>query len=168
VTLRFRTRFVHATLVDAVRGALTDLGWILEPINFGGNPVTIVDYQPDERGERVNPNTVAVTLGDAPPDDDEELGAAVGGLRSVVYPVYIDAYMAEQPISVAICDDIVMHFTDLAMGVEDKINGGTVPGVTLVIEDVAGPRRPPASVNADNFKRYWRVVELSAVLYFNT
>lgn len=166
--IRFRTRFLHATLVDDVKTALTDLGWVTPPINFGGTPAVVTDYSPDERGEDIKPGTIAVTLGDAPADEDEELGAAEGGLRSVSYPVYLDCYMAEQAISVAVCDDLVAHFTDRVLRVEDQINGGLIDGVTVVIEDVAGPRRPPASVGADSFRRHWRVVELTAVLYFNT
>lgn len=172
MSLRFRTRSVHATLADDVRAALTELGWIVTApggrVNFGVAPVTVVDYQPEERQEPVKVNTVAVTLGDAPADEDEELGASVGGLRSVTYPVYLDCYMNEQAIAVAICDDLVEHFTDLALEVTDVVTGGVADGVTLVIEDVAGPRRPPAASGGEAFRRNWRIVELSAVLYFNT
>jgi hypothetical protein len=168
VSLRFRTRAVHATLVDEVKHSLESLGWITPPINFGLDPITVVDYQPDERGERIATNTVAITLGDVPVDEDEELGAAVGGLRSVDFPVFFDIYMAEQPLSIAVADDLVAYFTDNALAVKDVVNDTIADGVSLVIEDVAGPRRPPAAAAGEAFKKHWRVVELTAVLYFNT
>ncbi len=168
MAVRFRTRFLHATIVDEVTDALRDLGRLTPPINFGVQPARIIDYQPDERGEQIAVNTVAITLGDGPEDVDEELGAAVGGLRSVTYPVYIDAYMSGQPISVAVIDDLRDHFTDLVLPLKDKIRGGVVDGVVVAFEEVRGPERPPASIGADQFKKFWRVQRMLAVIYFNT
>jgi hypothetical protein len=165
---RFRSRFVHATIVDATKTALDQLGWLNAPINFDTAPIRVLDYQPDERGEKVNVNTVAVTLGDVPADADEELGAAVGGLRSASYPIWCDIYMQEQALSVAVADDLRDTFSDLALQLEDKIHGGFVSGVIIHVEDIIGPERPPSANTNDTFKKFWRVLHFSAVLYFNT
>lgn len=166
--LRWRTRSLLQTLHEETVTALTALGWITEPVNLGVTPVTVVDYQPLERDTPIKTNTVAVTIGDVPRDLDEELGAAEGGLRSVSFPVFIDAYMNDTPVSVAICDDLVEHFTDLSMQVKDSITQQYADGISLIIEDVAGPRRPPAASGGEAFRRNWRIVNLTAVLYFNT
>ena len=175
MAIRFRTRFLHATIYDAVRAALPGLGWVTGAsnttglINFDTEPVKVIDYQPDERGERINVNTIAVTMGDVPATAEEELGASYGGLNSIAYRIYLDVYMVETALTIALCDDLRDIFEDVSLQVEDKINGGYVPDVTLTVEDVVGPERPPSgSQSTEAFKRSWRVVYLDTQLYFNS
>lgn len=164
---RHRSRHLHASLFAKLTDELTALGWVMPPIQFGTDPVTLVDYQPDERVERIEKNTVAVTLGESPTDVDEELGALVGGARSAFYPVFIDVYMREQALTTAICDDIRDIFEAQVFQMTDFITGLDAPE-TVEIEEVVGPERPAAQVGAEQFKRYWRIMRLGVRLYYQT
>lgn len=164
--LRHRSRHIHASLVNYLRNELSGTGWVNPPINFGTAPVVLVDYQPEERGERIEQNTVAVSLGDIPADRDEELGAAAGGLRSGLYPVFVDVYMADQPLSIAICDDIRDAFDNAYLPVIDQVTGDPSDYV-MDIEEVFGPERPNAQLGADQFKRFWRIMRLAVRVYYN-
>lgn len=173
--IRFRTRFVHATIYDVVRAGLGSLGWTTGTgnttgmVNFDTDPVKVIDYQPDERGERINVNTIAVTMGDVPATTEEELGAAEGGLNSISYRIYLDVYMQETSLAIALCDDLRDMFEGLTLQLEDKINGGFVPDVVCSIDQVVGPERPPSGAQStEPFKRSWRVVYLDTLLYFNS
>ncbi len=165
-TIRFRSRHLHATFVQKIRTEFTTLGWITPPINFGTHPVTLIDYQPDERGSQINQNTVAVSLGDYGVDEEEELGAYNGGLMSALYPVFVDVYMAEQALSYAICDDIRDTFENISLDLVNQIDSTVVPNTRIEVEGVNGPDRPPAQVGAEQFKRYWRAMRIDARLYY--
>jgi hypothetical protein len=167
MVIRFRSRHLRATLYNMAVTELTTLGWVTTPINFGAQPVTVLDYQPDERNEPVMQNTVAVSLGDILADVDEELGSLGGGLRSAWVPVFIDVYMSEQAISDAICDDLRGIFDTHVFPLVDQITG--LPSSEQIdIEEVRGPDRPAGATSADQFKRYWRIVRLGVRLYYNT
>lgn len=168
--IRFRSRHLHATFYDYVQSQLVALNWITvnpgDPVNFGTESVTMIDYQPDERLEQIKQNTVAVSLGDYPSDEDEELGAAIGGVRSAPYEIYIDAYMAEQALSLAICDDIRDIFTDKFLHLVDQINMIETENL-IEVETIHGPERIPGTA-ADQFKRHWRAMRLDVRLYFQS
>lgn len=166
--IRFRSRHLHATFYDDVRANMITLGWSTPPINFGTVPVTVTDFTPDERNTQVATNTVAVSLGDFGDDDDEELGAALGGLRGAIYNIYIDVYMAEQSLSLAICDDIRDMFVDRVLPLIDQITETPVPNTYIEIESILGPEKPSAQVGAEQFKKYWRTMRIDARLYYNT
>jgi hypothetical protein len=167
MAIRFRTRFVHATVVTYLREQMSDLGWTTPPINFGTTKMTILENAPDERDGAVPVNTVVVTLGNLDITDEEELGAASGGLSSMAYPVFFDIYMDEQSLSVAVADDIRDIFENLHLPLIDQITGGLVPNAKISFEDTVGPERPDAA-GGEGFRRYWRVVKTTARLYFNT
>ena len=44
---RFRSRHLHATFFNHLSAQLAILGWSAEPVNFGTQAITVVDYQPD-------------------------------------------------------------------------------------------------------------------------
>lgn len=165
--LRHRSRHVHATVYNYLRTELAVLGWINPPINFGTEAISLVDYQPDERGERIEHNTVAVSIGDVPSDREEELGANVGGLRSGLYPIFIDVYMADQSLAVAMCDDIRQIFDNAYLPVIDQVTGDPSDYI-IDVEEVFGPQRPNAQIGAEQFKRYWRIMRLDARVYYNS
>lgn len=165
--LRHRSRHLRATMYNKVKTDLATLGWVNAPINFNGTPVTVVDYQPDERNEPVLVNTVAVSLGDVVNDVDEELGAQAGGLRSAFYPVFIDVYMVEQALSDALCDDIRAIFDNAIFPLVDQVTG-TDSGETIEIDEVRGPDRPVNIASADPFKRFWRIMRLGTRLYYQS
>lgn len=163
--LRHRQRYVHSTLVDVVRQGLTEFGWVNAPTIFSALPVTVLDYQPDDRGEAIAANTVVVSMGDEFADEPEELGA---GLQSASTPVFVDIYGEQQAIAVAIAGDVKMLLKDRYLPVRDWSQPGApaIPGMQIEMENTVGPERPQASIGAENFKRYWRVIKSTAVTYF--
>lgn len=164
--IRHRSRHLRATLYNMLADQLDDLGWISTPINFSADPVTVVDYQPDERNEPVTKNTVAISLGNGLNDEDMELGGATGGLRSGWYPVFIDVYMAEQALTDAICDDIRDIFDSQLFPLINQIT--SAPSAEQIeVEEVLGPDRPAGTFAAEQFKRYWRVMKLGVRVYYN-
>ena len=173
MAIRHRSRHLRATLFHKVIDDLTTLGWVTAPVNFGADPVTVLDYQPDERQQAVVKNTVAVSLGDVVNDVDEELGASGGGLRSAFIPVFIDVYMAEQALADAICDDLRDIFDNQIFPLIDQVTGApsvdpltALPNAQIEIEEVLGPDRPAGAAAADQFKRYWRIIKLGVRLYY--
>lgn len=164
--IRFRSRHLHATFFDYTKARLSELGWVNAPVNFGTVGLNFIDYQPDERSEQIRQNTVSISLGDYQNDEDEEVGAAMGGSRGAPYAVYIDVYMAEQALSQALCDDIRDIYTDQTLELIDQISGAAT-GNLIEVENVDGPSRIPGAA-ADQFKRHWRAMRLDVRLYFNT
>lgn len=179
--LRFRYRHVHATLYHYVRDGLVTLGWgdaaldesdpDNDPINFDGTPITYIDFQPEEMGETIVVNTVAVTLGDEPASDDQELG---GGLQQLAIPVFVDVYGANQSIAQSIASDVKDLFEDVYMQVKDF-------SATSLDEDnnpVSDPQdtndqleldkddlmveKPQIALAAVDVRRHWRVVKTFA------
>lgn len=167
MALRHRSRHLHATIYNKVVGDLTDLGWVTPPVNFGTAPVTVVDYQPEERQEAIRANTVAVSIGDVADDEDMELGAQVGGVRSALYPVFIDVYAAELALTYALCDDLRESFDCAIFPLVNQITRAATDQ-QIEIEQVIGVDKPAAANSADPFKRYWRVLRLAARLYYQT
>lgn len=165
MSLRFRYRMVHKTVADYVEAELADLGWVNDPVNFGTTPLTLVEFQPDEAGKVVAVNTVAITLGDEPPAEDEELG---DGIRSISFPVFVDIYGANQAIALSIASDVKTLFEDVAMPVTDFST--VVPGPSEEYlqfdKDDVEVERPTAALGATDFKRYWRVVKALAVVHY--
>ena len=165
--MRFRSRHVHKTICTYVEDQLTTKGWVNDPVNFGATAVTFEEIQPDENGLAVEPNTVAITLGDAPAAELEELG---DGLWSIPYVVFIDVYGDNGSVAVSIAEDIrdsidrdkcvyVSDFTDP--------NNPVVTTNYVQFERVVGPERPPASASSQDFRRYWRIVKATARLYYS-
>ena len=68
---RHKTRLLHATMFKTISDGLTSLGWVNAPVNFGAQSFTLIDYQPQERGEEIIKNTVAVSLGDVDYESEE-------------------------------------------------------------------------------------------------
>ncbi len=163
--IRFRSRHLHATIYNHVEARLTELGWVTPPINFGTGHVTFMDYQPDERMQQIQQNTVAVSLDDFDDNEEEELGARGGGLMSAPYSVFVDVYMAEQALSLAICDDIRDIFTDVTLPLINQIDQQPVPGQMIEVEAILGPSRPSQS-GAEQFRRNWREMRIDTLLYF--
>lgn len=166
MSLRFRIRHVHKTIADYIEAEMATLGWVTNPINFNTTPMTFLEFQPDEAGKEIKPNTIAITLGDEGAAEDEEMG---DGLRELVYPVFIDCYGANQSIAASIASDIktlledrylyVRDFTTDPAGVE------TSEQIELDKDDVT-VERPGAAIGATDFRRYWRVVKTSARVHY--
>ena len=161
--MRHRQRHLHATILGHVREALTAAGWVNAPVNFGSTPVTLLDYEPQQAGETPAFNTVAVSIGTQGPDEPFELG---GGLYSCRYTVFIDVYGENEPIGVALADDIkdaiseevipLRDFTADPLGVDTD---GEIEFEMTLVEEL-----PTATTTLD--KRSWRSVKTTAVCYF--
>lgn len=163
-TLRFRQRHVHRTIAAYIESALAELGWVVPPVNFGTVPVTFIEIQPDENGEKVAPNTVAITLGDEPADEDLEMG---NGLQGLDLPVFVDIYGVEQSVAVSIASDVKSVLKNAVIPLYDYT--GAPPVVTddlIEFEDVTGPEKPAVAREASDFRKYWRVVKAIAHVEF--
>lgn len=162
MSLRFRIRHVHKTLADHLETELTNLGWVAPPVNFGTAPMTFLEFQPDEAGQQVKPNTVAVTLGDEPSAEDLELG---DGLREISFPVYVDVYGANQSIAASIASDVKTLLEDCYLQVLDFTASAagtpTQERIELDKDDVT-VEKPPVGQGTSDFRRYWRVVRTTA------
>jgi len=163
MTMRHRTRHIHKTLCDVVLAGLTKDGWITDPlglagINYGATAVTFMEIQPEEAGLEIQPNTVAVTLGNQAPMQEAELG---GGLYASEYVFYVDVYGESWSVTASLCDDIRTYVEPLRMQANDYTTGTAVASTDHFIEiDEVQEDDPPAAGAGD--RRYWRV--LSGVL----
>lgn len=166
MALRHKQRLVHRQIVNLLRLGLLEFGWVDEPVIFAATPVTLLDSQPDERGEPIAPNTVTVTMGDEQEDLGEELGYAYGGLESTEIPLFVDIYGERQGISIALGADIKLILKNRMLPLLDWDD--TPTGAMFEVDEVFGPEAPDASVNvgAENFKRHWRVVKARIIIYF--
>lgn len=165
--MRFRYRHTHKTLCAYIEARLTTLGWVNSPINFGTTAVTFTEIQPDENGEKIEPNVVAITLGDGPDDVLEELG---GGLYSISYPLFVDVYATNQSLAVSIADDVKDSLNhDMSIPLYDWTNPSAPVQQSdyITFEKVFGPERPPVSVASNDFRRHWRVVKGLATVYYS-
>jgi hypothetical protein len=167
--MRHRVRSVYQSIYDHLGDQLGVLGWL----TAGGaktTPVTMQQYVPDETGQSLQPNTVAVTLGDESGENAEELGDR---LVSVDLQLFVDIYGENQAITLAIADDV----KDILRG---RINGlsrfvpaydytgydGTPESRTPVDDEIEmlNVGRQPAK--AVELRRNWQVVYATAnVLY---
>ena len=161
--MRHRQRHVHRTIVDHVRANLDFGGWVTAPVNFGTSPVTVMDYQPLEAGETPAFNSVCVSMGDQGADEVVELG---GGLSSCRYTVFVDVYGINEPIGVAISEDIKDCLTDEIIPVRDYTTDavGVPTDHDIEFELVMVEKIATATTTLD--KRSWRSVKTQAVVYF--
>lgn len=163
--MRHRVRSVYQSIYDHLNAQLAELGWL----TAGGAksvPVTMQQYVPDETGQSLPPNTVAVTLGEESGENEEELGDR---LVSVDLQVFVDVYGENQAITLALADDV----KDILRG---RINGlsrfvpafdystydGTPESRTAVgdaIEMLAVGRQPARAVE---LRRNWQIVSAIA------
>jgi hypothetical protein len=165
--LSFWSRHVHQTVAKFIEEQLANNGWVNDPVNFGTSAVHFEEFQPEEAGTDLVPNTVSISLGDVPEQQLEQLG---GGLYSLSVPIFVDIYGAKISISVSIADDVRRLLTDRALPLfdwTDPANPVAMDTSYIEFERVIGPRQPMAAAAASaDLKRNWRVVKLTAVAYF--
>lgn len=163
--MRHRWRHVHKTLADHIEAQLTALGWVVPPINFAAEPVTFIEVTPEvDKGVDVKNNTVAITLGDEPADQDEEMG---DGLKSTDFPLFVDVYGENATIARAICSDVKSILNDLYLHVIDFTSTPTQTDEYIEIDkSTVIHETPPASFGATDFRKHWRVVKAIATTYF--
>lgn len=163
--MRHRTRHIHKTVVEHVRAVLDTNDWLESPpVNFAGlntEPVTLIDYEPQYLGETPVYNTVAVSLGDEGSDDDFQLG---DWGKVVRIPLFVDVYPINEPIGIAIADDLKVGLTDLVLPIKDftTVPPGDTEGL-IEMEDVMVEQLKSAVMD----KRSWRCVKAVLVVYPN-
>jgi hypothetical protein len=169
--LRFRARHVHRTVYEYVIGELTSLGWpdaataaAGAVVNFGSTPVTVLESTPDANGVAVAANTLVITVGDEPAARSQELG---DGLRMIAFPVYVDIFGANQGIATSIASDVKTLFENRYMYVTDFTADPPVPSQEYLEfdSDDVSISRPPVQ-GASDFRRYWRIVNAVAQVYY--
>jgi hypothetical protein len=170
--VRGQAAYVEETIRRYLTEQLAVLGWQADPgttaLPYGATAaVTLIDYLP-KREEAVAENTVAMTSGDEQDDAEAELGAASGGLFSTERVYFIDVFGESPGIALRLADDIKAIFTGKLTGtqryqpVRDFVNGGNLDGHVLHFETVV--RSKPV---AQDYKRDWQVVKLTAVHEFS-
>lgn len=165
---RFRYRHVHQTICDYIKAQMMALGWgdaglpLADPANaavpFSATPLSYMEVQPDEEGQPVAPNTLAITLGDGGLDALEQMG---GGFYDLDIPIFFDVYGENQGIAVSIaCDikEIVNYEPTILVNDYTSSAAGTPTTEQIRFEDVYGPERPPASQVSTDFRKHWRLV----------
>ena len=158
----YPTRHLHHTILKLVTDGLTAKGWVNDPVNFGTAPVTFTGTQPYRAGTDIAVNTVAVTLGDADGEVEEEMG---GGLMSTSYAFFVDVFAENQSIAYAITDDIRSILSGKVRPVYDFTQDPLVESGTHTVEfEDVGVDDSPAG--ADVTDRHWRVVFGEAVMFY--
>lgn len=161
--MRHRQRHVHKTILEHLRTALDDGDWLGDQVPYGATPVTLIDYEPQQAGVTPAPNTVAVSIGDQGDDEPEEMG---GGLLSCDYALFVDIYGENEPIGVAIADDIKAALSGQIITLRDYTSDadGDEVDAKIEFEFVTVERFDVATTTVD--KRTWRAVKAIACCYF--
>jgi hypothetical protein len=176
--LRWRTVHLQNSVKDLLTAALTDLGWIADPIpSYITSPVSIEEDWDAEmalagQGPN-NPNTVGISTGDLGDSIPYELGSNFGGLMAYRYPVFMDVYGESRAVATRLSDDI----RDVLLGelftatrflpIYDHSTSPATLVVDQPVEQCNVEARWPSGVGEQDWKRAWRVVAMTAVWYFN-
>lgn len=164
IYLRHSSRHLHRTVFDYLAGQLEELGWTVSgSVPFNSPVVKMQEVLPDEwKGDSVlAPGTLAVTLGDEPSAEGQELG---GPLAQIEIPLFVDCFMDTPATTLA-----------LALDVRD-IFCGRLPGTVryLNVTDYNDPDMPVADgysieftdVTRERIKKDWEVIKVTVVLTF--
>lgn len=164
--LRHAARHVHHTVANHIAEQLAALDWTTPGSVPFDSPVVKVRRTAaiagGTLGKTTTAGTVAVTIGNEPIPDLEELG---GPLGSQEYPIFVDCFQDTEATVLALATDV----KDILMGriggkrylpVIDQATGTPVDGWGIELEDVE-------RVEPDyNFALFWQVVKVTAVTYF--
>lgn len=170
--VRGQERFVTEEMLARVRdGLLIGLHWdgsTLAPgqLPWGATqPLVFIEAPPDPvlaggKVDRIAPNTIAVSEGSLPPDEELEIG---GKLVESLYTYFIDIYGEDRGIARTIALDVRALLTDRVQGYRSVIplrdwsaaGKPTLPGHLLRIEDVEVSYPAVGEVG----KLHWAVVK---------
>lgn len=102
--LRHVSRHLQQTVSLHLKQALTDLGWLDEVTLFGSPGFTVqLGRMPEKKRNEVEPNLIAITFGDEPPEEEQELG---GGLTLLRTQVGVDVVPDTDALGIAVCSDV--------------------------------------------------------------
>ena len=158
--MRHRQRHLHKTIVEYLRTELSALGW--DDGLFGTPPITLLDYEPQEAGVTPEYNTVAVSIGDQLEDKEWELG----GLLATGYTLFVDIYPSNEPVGIALADDIKDLLSGEVIALKDYTTDpdGEDTSFQIEFQDVIVEVLASAATTLD--KRQWRAVKSMAYLYW--
>lgn len=147
--VRGQERFVTEEVIERVReGLLVGQGWGAAPgsLPWGATvPLTFIEAPPDPlvaaKTGVLAPNSVAISEGRVPPDDELEIG---GTLVETVNTYFIDVYGENRGIAKCIALDVRALLTDRVPGYRSVLQlrnwaddaKPVLPGHLLRIEDV--------------------------------
>jgi hypothetical protein len=134
--LRFRARHVHRTVYEYVIGELASLGW--------------PDVATAAAGAVVNFGSTPVTVLESTPDANG-----------------VDIFGANQGIATSIASNVKTLFENRYMYVTDFTADPPVPSQEYLEfdSDDVSISRPPVQ-GASDFRRYWRIVNAVAQVYY--
>ena len=165
--LRHVSRHLQLTITRYLRKALTDMGWVepeapavrTVPVPFSGRAFT---FQTGRRSEAdmvaIEPNLIAVTFGEEPDPEEQELG---GGLVIQQSALVCDIIPANEPIGLAIASDVRDVLTGRYPGYRrftplldyTTAGGVEVPGYQIEFSDVQRRRN-----DGQDFRLNWQQV----------
>lgn len=173
--LRGQERFVLQGMLEFLRERLDALGWMTPDVGTGlyaygaVTPVTIIDHVLAENAD-IPQNTIAMTQGEIPDEDEAELGSGLGGLWRAEHYVFIDIWGENQGIAKSIQADVLailrgrLPLTSRSILLKDYSLAVPVAaaGHSIEFEEVHGttPERQP-------YKKDWRSVKVLAVHWYN-
>lgn len=172
VYIRNQDRMVYQTVYNHMVTQLGILGWNSATPPFGAqSAITILEEAPDFKGGAIQPNTVAMSEGAQPDDEEGELGASYGGLWIIKHTFFIDIYGESTGVAKALSSDLRGVFT------------GRLPGTSRYIRMIDYSLNPPAPA-VDHLLRFedveidrpmggtpsklrWEVVKATCVHQYN-
>lgn len=161
--IRHASRHLLQSVHDHLRDQLDVLGW-LTPGGFKSRPVTLQTYIPPDGPDSSPPNTIVLTLGDEPDEIPEELG---DGLVSVEQVLFVDVWGENQPVSLALADDLKDVLRGRRPGLSRRIpfydytQHPRAPLPTVVVETSDVIRLRPDN---NDFRRNWMVVKATLTM----
>lgn len=159
--MRFRSVNLQRTIFEVVRDALTQRGWVNDPVNFGTVPATFFEDSSMEAvtsGTRLAPNSVHVSLTDEGRDDLAQLG---GGLYDVRYSLFVDCYGETGNMAWRILEDLKPVLHDAVIRVVDYAPETPVQTDEVAEVDVIAIEAPGRAVSGERAmeaRRNWRVL----------
>lgn len=160
--MRFLSRHTQKTIAKDLETLLANCGWTGATPNWGISPFNLVRVEPEEV-IKLEPNTVAISLGDEQPFRDFELG----GYSELNCLLFIDVIAEKPSIARSVASDIRDRLDSLTIPLLDFTTdpNGAVTTNSIEFEDVQSSF-PEASILALDLRRGWRVVTANAVVIF--
>lgn len=169
---------VYDTITEGLLGPLDWAGTSLRPVGttalqypYGAvYPLIFQEMIPDPKLAMIEPNTVSISEGRMPDENEEELGATEFGLVSVDHTFFVDIYAETQSLARALGGDVRAIFTGRLgfsryLTLRDYRQSGApvMEGHVLSFQDVELDFPAVGSPN----KLHWSVLKLTAVHHYN-
>jgi hypothetical protein len=134
---------VYQTVYELMKTQLQALGWFDSEPPFGASvPATLLEEQLDPKLAAMAPNTVAMSEGMQPDDQEGELGASYGGLWIIRHTLFIDVYGESIGVAKALSSDLRGVLT------------GRLPGTSRYLPMTDYSLEPPATCCTSRMSRW--------------